>query len=192
MKVCVFHETKNSVLYIRLPSVDWFIDIQMNQPTRCSNFSGLSLSFKYSRPARPRPTALLPLRSYGQPEAASAVDKLLMMGMRKPETCWAVFKRQAINLNNCCIWSVDSVECMMMHEITSPKFTDIRPAFVRRIIASKHQDLFIPRHSVIFQWNRIFINTATNALKLAYVISLTLLCFRYSVLLLKLFLSFRF
>jgi hypothetical protein len=26
-----------------------------------------------------------------------------MMGMRMPETCWAVFKRQVINLRNCCI-----------------------------------------------------------------------------------------
>ena len=49
--------------------------------------------------ARPRPTALLPPRSYGKPEAAAAaVDRLLMMGIRMPETCWAVSKRQAINL----------------------------------------------------------------------------------------------
>jgi hypothetical protein len=39
------------------------------------------------RPARPRPTALLPPRSYGKPEAAVAVDRLLMMGKRMPETC---------------------------------------------------------------------------------------------------------
>jgi len=31
---------------------------------------------------RPRPTALLPPRSYGKPEAAAAVDRLLMMGIR--------------------------------------------------------------------------------------------------------------
>jgi hypothetical protein len=31
---------------------------------------------------RPRPTALLPLRSYGKPEVATAVDRLLMMGKR--------------------------------------------------------------------------------------------------------------
>ena len=36
---------------------------------------------------RPRPTTLLPPRSNGKPEAATAVDKLLMMGMRMPETC---------------------------------------------------------------------------------------------------------
>ena len=42
-------------------------------------------------PARPRPTALLPPRSYGKPEAAAAVDRLLMMGKMMPETCWAVF-----------------------------------------------------------------------------------------------------
>ena len=40
-----------------------------------------------SGPDRPRPTALLPPRSNGKPEAAAAVDKLPMMGMRMPETC---------------------------------------------------------------------------------------------------------
>ena len=49
-------------------------------------------------PNRPQPTTLLPLRSKGKPEAATAVDKPLMMGMRMPETCCAVFKRQAIKL----------------------------------------------------------------------------------------------
>jgi len=48
--------------------------------------------------ARPRPTALLPPCSYSKPEAAAAVDRLLMMGIRMPETYWAVFERQAINL----------------------------------------------------------------------------------------------
>jgi hypothetical protein len=32
-------------------------------------------------------TALLPLRFYGKPEAATAVTELLMMGTRMPETC---------------------------------------------------------------------------------------------------------
>jgi len=31
--------------------------------------------------------ALLPPRDNGKPEAATAVDKLLMMGTRMPETC---------------------------------------------------------------------------------------------------------
>jgi hypothetical protein len=46
------------------------------------------------RPARPRPTALLPLRYYCKPEAAAAaaaaaaaVDRPLMMDIRMPETC---------------------------------------------------------------------------------------------------------
>jgi len=63
-----------------------------------------------SRPARPRPTTLLPPRSNGKPEATTAVIELLMMGVRMSETCWAVFKRQVINLRNCCIWLVDSFE----------------------------------------------------------------------------------
>jgi hypothetical protein len=38
-------------------------------------------------PARLRPTALLPPRSYGKPEASAAVNRLLMMDIRIPETC---------------------------------------------------------------------------------------------------------
>jgi len=38
-------------------------------------------------PDRPRPIALLPPRSYGETEAATAVVELLMMGKRMPETC---------------------------------------------------------------------------------------------------------
>jgi hypothetical protein len=38
-------------------------------------------------PDRPRPTTLLPPRSYGKPEAATAFYKFLMMGMRMPESC---------------------------------------------------------------------------------------------------------
>jgi len=38
-------------------------------------------------PGRPRPKALLPTRSYGKPEATAAVDRLLIMGIRMPETC---------------------------------------------------------------------------------------------------------
>jgi len=49
-------------------------------------------------PDRPRPTELLSSRSYGKPDAAAAVDRLLIMGIRNPETCLVVFNRQAINL----------------------------------------------------------------------------------------------
>jgi len=36
---------------------------------------------------RPRPITLLPPRSNGEPEAVTAADKLLMMGVMMPETC---------------------------------------------------------------------------------------------------------
>jgi hypothetical protein len=76
---------------------------------------------------RPRSTKLLPPRSNGKPEDdATAVDKLLMMGMRMTETCLTVFKRHAINLRDCCIWLVDSLECVKMHGPTNPKFTILR------------------------------------------------------------------
>ena len=45
-----------------------------------------------------------------KPEAFTAVVELLMMVVRTPETCWAVYKRQVINLRNCCIWLVDLFE----------------------------------------------------------------------------------
>jgi hypothetical protein len=50
--------------------------IQINQPTRCNSFSSLLLD---------------------------VYVQLLMMGVRTPETCWAVHKRQVINLRKCCI-----------------------------------------------------------------------------------------
>jgi hypothetical protein len=59
---------------------------------------GLPLERGGSSVCGPRPTALLPPRSYGKPEAAAAVVELLMMGIRMSETCSAVFKRQEINL----------------------------------------------------------------------------------------------
>jgi hypothetical protein len=56
-----------------------------------------------------------------KPEAATAVVELLMMGMRMPEICRAGFKRQEINLKDCCIWLVDLFEYMMKHGLTNPK-----------------------------------------------------------------------
>ena len=73
------------------------------------------------RSDRPRPKTLLPLRSNGKSETAIAIDKLLMMGMRMAETCWTVFKRQAIKLRDWCIWLVDLFEYMMMHGLTNPE-----------------------------------------------------------------------
>jgi hypothetical protein len=55
---------------------------------------------------------MLPPRSNGKPEAATAVYKLLMMGKRMPETCWNVFERRAINLRDRWIWLVDLFEIM--------------------------------------------------------------------------------
>jgi len=45
-----------------------------------------------------------------------------MMGMRMPETCWAVFKWQVINMRSCCILFFDSVESSIMHGLAKPKF----------------------------------------------------------------------
>ena len=63
---------------------------------------------------------------------------LLMMGMRMPETCSAVFKGQVINLRRCCIWLVDSVESMMMHGLANPQSLYMfRAVFVSTIRSSR-------------------------------------------------------
>jgi hypothetical protein len=72
----------------------------------CSSFIYNSTSLLSLLPDRPQPTTLLPPRSNGKPETATAVYKLLMMGLRTPETCWVVFKRLTINLRDWCIWLV--------------------------------------------------------------------------------------
>jgi len=48
--------------------------------------------------------------SNGKPEADTAVYKLLMMGKKMPEICWAVFEQRAINLTDWCNWLVDLFE----------------------------------------------------------------------------------
>jgi hypothetical protein len=62
--------------------------------------------------------------SNGKPEAATAVDKLLMMGMRMPETCWAVFERRAIKLGDWCIWliylNIAIIFCFLLYLPTKP------------------------------------------------------------------------
>ena len=45
-----------------------------------------------------------------KPEAATAVVELLMTGVKAPETCWAVNKRQVIKWRNYCIYLVDLFE----------------------------------------------------------------------------------
>ena len=48
-------------------------------------------------------------------EAATAVVELLTMGVRTPEICRAVNKRQVKYWRNCCIWLVIYLNCMIMH-----------------------------------------------------------------------------
>jgi hypothetical protein len=79
--------------------MEFFIDIippaatrplASNQPLTEVGTGNISWGGKGGRcvePHQPRPTALLPPRSNGKQEAAIAVDELLMMDMRMPETC---------------------------------------------------------------------------------------------------------
>jgi hypothetical protein len=65
------------------------------------------------------------------------VVEILTMGMRMPETCSAVFKRQMINLKIFCIWLVVSFECMMvmMHGLANPKYSfNICSSEVRKLL----------------------------------------------------------
>jgi hypothetical protein len=44
-----------------------------------------------------------------------------MMGVRTPETCWAVDKRHVVNWRDCCIRLVIYLNCMMMHGLANFK-----------------------------------------------------------------------
>jgi len=45
------------------------------------------------------------------------------MGLRTPETCWAVNKCQVVNWRDCCIWLVIYLNRTMMHGLTNFKLT---------------------------------------------------------------------
>jgi len=81
-----------------------------------------------------------------------------MMGMRMTETCWAVFKRQEINLRNCCIWLVDLFECMMMHGLTNPKLENVLLVYVksdRSVLFNEAVNCWGYTASVAGKWNLI-------------------------------------
>ena len=62
----------------------------IRMPETCGGSSAVGRGRSGCQPDRPQPTALLPPRSYGKPEAAAAaaaINRLLMMGIRMPETC---------------------------------------------------------------------------------------------------------
>jgi hypothetical protein len=46
-----------------------------------------------------------------------------MMGVRTPETCWVVNKRQVINWRNFASSSLIYLNCMMMHGFTNFKLS---------------------------------------------------------------------
>jgi hypothetical protein len=73
-------------------------------------------------PARPRTQHDCHHDTKVNPEAATAVIELLMMGGKTSETCWAVNKRQDDKLKNCCIGLVIYLNCTMMHGLTNLKF----------------------------------------------------------------------
>jgi hypothetical protein len=74
------------------------------------------------RPARPRTQHDYHHDTKVQPEAATAVIELLMVGGKTPETCWAVNKRQDNKLKNCCVKLVIYLNCTMMHGLTNLGF----------------------------------------------------------------------
>jgi hypothetical protein len=87
------------------------------------------------RPARPRTQHDYHHDTKVKPEAATAVTELLMMGGRKPETCWAVNKRQDNKLENCCIRLVIYLNCKMMHSLSN-----LKPILVKWLncLSSRH------------------------------------------------------
>jgi hypothetical protein len=124
--------------FINLGFVNTCMIIYSNKSTNPDASISQIYCLSFNQTDHDQPT-LLPPRSNGKPEAAIAVDKLLMMGMRMPETCWAVFKRQTKNLRDWCTWLVDLFEYMMMHGLTNPKFKFRYN--MTRITGTHHEDL---------------------------------------------------
>jgi hypothetical protein len=79
------------------------------------------------QPARPRTQHDCHHDTKVKPEAATAVIKLLTMGGKTPETCWAVNKRQDNKLENCCIWLVIYLNYLLIILICRDRVT---PAFL--------------------------------------------------------------
>jgi len=64
-----------------------------------------------------------------------------MMGMRMPETCWAVFKRHTINLRDWCIWLVDLFEYNTESTLAGPfKKKELATVILSQYI--NHKDLW--------------------------------------------------
>jgi hypothetical protein len=66
--------------------------------------------------------------------------------MRMLETCWTVFKRQAIKPRDWCIWLVDLFEYTMMHGLTNPKFTDDSVQHLLQLKNVRHINVQIDVH----------------------------------------------
>jgi len=98
-------------------------------PTWCNNFSvyysdsrAVFVVGPVGRPARSRTQHDYHHDTKVKPEAATAVIELLMIAGKKPETYWAVNKRQDNKLKNCCIRLVIYLNCTMTHGLTNLKF----------------------------------------------------------------------
>jgi hypothetical protein len=95
---------------------------------------------------------------------------LLMMGMRKSETCWALFKRQVINLRSCCIFFVDSVESMMTHGLANAKSTNTHSEYAI-IIALPLQQWLHERSSMLrYTYTACVVVVKNSTLKFPHVL----------------------
>ena len=74
------------------------------QPLILPSYRGDSRAVFVVGPARPRTQHDYHHDTKVKPEAATAVIKILMMGGKALETCWALNKRKDNKLENCCIW----------------------------------------------------------------------------------------
>jgi hypothetical protein len=77
---------------------------QQQQPLVYRRNVVVAVLFAVVDPDRPRPTALLPPRSYATPEAAAAAfDRLVMMGINAQNMMSGIYMTSNKPVINCCI-----------------------------------------------------------------------------------------
>jgi hypothetical protein len=98
-----------------------------------------------------------------------------MMGVRTPETWWAVHKRQVMNLRNCCIWLVDLLELYSCCWAFKASISWVFSCVMCSVICHYKLETWNTKHTYTFNTVQILCNLLTTQ----YLFQLTAHIIRY-------------